>query len=65
MGVFVNPMAPQWSNLPDLSIALGSSSKIARPGYALNRPVNKRGAVNGENGEFGGFSEANEQNHDG
>jgi hypothetical protein len=30
-----------------------------RPGYALNRPVNKRRPVNGENGEFKGLSEAN------
>jgi hypothetical protein len=41
------------------------SSKIARPGYALNRPVNKSGPVNGENGELEGLREANEPNHGG
>ena len=46
-------------------MTLGDSSKTARPGYALNRPVNKRGAVNRENGEFGGLKEANGLNHDG
>jgi hypothetical protein len=31
-----------------------------QPAYALNQPVNKRGPVNGENGEFEGLREANE-----
>gem|GEM_PF-4997640 len=39
--------------------------EIARPGYALNQPVNKSGPVNGENGEFEGLRKANEPNHDG
>lgn len=43
----------------------GDSLKIARLAYALNRPVNKRGPVNGENGEFGGLREANEANRGG
>jgi hypothetical protein len=36
-----------------------------QPAYVLNRPVNKRRPVNGENGEFGGLREADEPNHDG
>jgi len=39
--------------------------ETVQPGYALNRPVNKRGPVNGENGEFEGLREANGLNHDG
>jgi len=36
-----------------------------QPGYALNRPVHKRGPVNGESGEFERLREANERNHGG
>lgn len=36
-----------------------------QPAYALNQPVNKRGPVNGENGEFEGLREANEPNRGG
>jgi len=44
---------------------LSGDSKVSnRPAY-LDRPVNKRAPVNGENGEFGGFREAHEPNHDG
>jgi hypothetical protein len=35
------------------------------PADALNRPVNKRGPVNGEDGELGGSTEAGEPNHGG
>ena len=38
---------------------------MSNRGASLDRPVNNRGPVNGENGEFGGFREANERNHDG
>jgi hypothetical protein len=43
----------------------GGSSKIARLAYALNRPVNKRGPVNGESEEFEGLREAGEPNRGG
>ena len=33
--------------------------EFVQPGYALNRPVNKRGPVNGENGEFEGKRQSN------
>jgi hypothetical protein len=36
-----------------------------QPGCVPNRAVNETGVVNGEAGEFGGFREANELNHEG
>jgi hypothetical protein len=60
MTASVNPMIPQWYTILSLSIASGSSLKIAMPVCALNRPANKRGPVNGENGEFEGLREDNE-----
>jgi hypothetical protein len=50
---------------PDLPIALSRSSETARHVCVRVRTIRKRGAVNGEKGYFGGFSEANELNHDG
>jgi len=44
---------------------LSGDSKVSKRPASLDRPVNKRGPVNGENGEFGGFREAHERNHDG
>jgi len=48
-----------------LSIDTHGSSKVSNRQASLDRPVNKRAPVKGENGEFGGFREAHERNHDG
>jgi hypothetical protein len=42
-----------------------AGSKLSNLGPDLKNRVNKRGCVNGENGEFWGLREANEANHGG
>ena len=62
---------PQWLPLGGLAPLSGSvnryslESETVQPGRALNWPVNIRGAVNRESGEFAGLTEANGQNSDG
>ena len=47
------------------SVVLSSVRKLSTWGATLNRAVNKREGVNGENGEFGWLGEANGLNQDG